>query len=246
MSGDFWFVDHDDQEQGPVEKDVIVRMITAGSIRRESQIWSAGMQDWRMASQVEEFSPLFGPARPPARTAVDRTKQQIPAIFQDKRAIIAALILAASLFPFTAGANSASIVGIHGIVAGMNQFLKYVSPAGPMDRSTYNGAIGQISAALNVLLVLYAIPISALFVLFTSFTTGRSKAPSVFNGAVSVALPILVPLITIELIKSSLPQQLSFLSGQFSNGIAFDSLGIGFWMVVILGAFQLFFSIRDE
>jgi hypothetical protein len=40
-------------------------LIKEGTISRDTQIWTAGMSEWRMAGQVERFAPLFGTSGPP-------------------------------------------------------------------------------------------------------------------------------------------------------------------------------------
>jgi hypothetical protein len=66
MSSNFWFLDREHKQCGPVGEDEFVKLIRAGTIGRETQIWSAGMSEWRMAFQVERFSSLFGPSGPPS------------------------------------------------------------------------------------------------------------------------------------------------------------------------------------
>jgi uncharacterized membrane protein len=70
MSVDFWFVDPEDNQRGPVAKAEIVRLIRHGTIGRDSQLWAAGMSDWAPAGQIEDFVPLFTPsASRPSRLA---------------------------------------------------------------------------------------------------------------------------------------------------------------------------------
>ena len=175
MSSGFWFVDRNNREQGPVSKDDIVGMIRAGSIKRESHIWSAGLNDWRMADQVEDFAAHFLPAGPPARNLSVDPKRQALIVLQDKRAIIAALILAASFLPFVGGLAPVSIIGIHSSVTAMNQALGLMMRFGSTGRGQGAPPIGDITAALDILLALYAVPISAIVVLFAALTTGRSR-----------------------------------------------------------------------
>ena len=66
MSSDFWFLDREHKQCGPVGEDEFVRLIRRGTIGRETQIWTAGMSEWRMAGQVDRFAALFGTSGPPS------------------------------------------------------------------------------------------------------------------------------------------------------------------------------------
>ncbi len=65
MSSDFWFLDREHKQCGPVGEDELVRLVRAGTIGRDTQIWAVGMTEWRMAGQVDRFASLFGPPGPP-------------------------------------------------------------------------------------------------------------------------------------------------------------------------------------
>jgi len=244
MSSGFWFVDRNNKEQGPVGKDDIVGMIRAGSINRESHIWSAGLNDWKMAGQVEDFAAHFLPAGPPARNLSVDPKRQALIVLQDKRAITAALILAASFLPFVGGLAPVSIVGIHSSVTAMNQALGLMMRFGSTGRGQGAPPIGDITAALDILLVLYVVPISAIVVLFAALTTGRSRFWAFLNGLMSVALPIVVPLIAVALVTAALPKDIQALFGQSLSGFDLNNVGVGFWAIACLGLLQIFFSFR--
>jgi hypothetical protein len=66
MSADFWFLDREHKQSGPVGEEDFARLIRQGTIRRETLIWSPGMTEWRAAGEVERFAPLFGTSGPPA------------------------------------------------------------------------------------------------------------------------------------------------------------------------------------
>lgn len=65
MSENFWFVDRDGAQRGPVLEEEIVRLIAQGAVMRETLVWSAALIDWRMASQVDQFARHFGSFAPP-------------------------------------------------------------------------------------------------------------------------------------------------------------------------------------
>jgi GYF domain 2 len=64
MSSNFWYLDRDHTQRGPVGEDEFARLIRQGAITRETQMWTAGMGAWRMAGEVPNVSALFGPPTP--------------------------------------------------------------------------------------------------------------------------------------------------------------------------------------
>jgi hypothetical protein len=84
MSTNFWYLDRDHTQRGPVGEDEFVRLIGQGAITRETLIWTAGMTEWRMAGQVPNVTALFGPPALPldagAPTAGPATGPLIPVI----------------------------------------------------------------------------------------------------------------------------------------------------------------------
>jgi GYF domain 2 len=61
MSSNFWYLDRDHTQRGPVGEDEFAGLIRQGVITRETQMWTAGMTAWRMAGEVPNVSALFGP-----------------------------------------------------------------------------------------------------------------------------------------------------------------------------------------
>jgi uncharacterized membrane protein YhaH (DUF805 family) len=66
---DYYYLDGARNQQGPVPPDEIARLARAGTIRRDTMVWSAGMSEWGAAGQVSELAPLFAQAAPPPRPA---------------------------------------------------------------------------------------------------------------------------------------------------------------------------------
>jgi hypothetical protein len=64
MSSNFWYLDRDHTQRGPVGEDEFVRLIRQGAITRETLIWTAGMSEWRMAGEVTSVASLFGSPGP--------------------------------------------------------------------------------------------------------------------------------------------------------------------------------------
>jgi hypothetical protein len=64
MSSNFWYLDRDHTQRGPVGDDEFARLIRQGVITRETLMWTAGMGEWRAAGQVPSVSALFGSAPP--------------------------------------------------------------------------------------------------------------------------------------------------------------------------------------
>jgi hypothetical protein len=65
MSSNFWFVDQEGNQSGPVERDEIIRRIKNGTITRESMLWTEGMDAWCEAHKVEGLAAAFAPTPPP-------------------------------------------------------------------------------------------------------------------------------------------------------------------------------------
>ena len=70
MSSNFWYLDRNRAQLGPVGEDEFVRLITQGAITRETLMWTAGMGEWRMAGEVPAVSPLFGPTSVAVRASM--------------------------------------------------------------------------------------------------------------------------------------------------------------------------------
>jgi hypothetical protein len=66
MSSNFWYLDRDHTQRGPVGEDEFVKLIRQGEITRETQMWTAGMTAWRMAGEVPNVSARFGASAPAA------------------------------------------------------------------------------------------------------------------------------------------------------------------------------------
>jgi hypothetical protein len=79
MSSNFWYLDRDHTQRGPVGEDEFVRLIRQGVIIRETLIWTAGMGEWRVAGQVPTVSALFGPSAPAARVGPPAVGEGAPA-----------------------------------------------------------------------------------------------------------------------------------------------------------------------
>jgi hypothetical protein len=65
MSSNFWYLDRDHTQRGPVGEDEFGRLIRQGVITRETQMWTAGMGEWRPAGEVPSVASLFGPPAVP-------------------------------------------------------------------------------------------------------------------------------------------------------------------------------------
>jgi uncharacterized membrane protein YhaH (DUF805 family) len=66
---DFYYLDGARNQQGPVLPDEIARLARAGTIRRDTMVWSAGMPEWAPAGQVSDLASMFAQAAPPPRPA---------------------------------------------------------------------------------------------------------------------------------------------------------------------------------
>jgi len=66
---DFYYLDGARNQQGPVPPDEIARLVRAGTVRRDTMVWSAGMPEWSPAGQVSDLASLFAQGAPPPRPA---------------------------------------------------------------------------------------------------------------------------------------------------------------------------------
>jgi hypothetical protein len=69
MSANFWYLDRNRTQLGPVGEDEFVRLIRQGAVTRETLMWTAGMGEWRMAGEAPNVAALFGPTAPAAMGA---------------------------------------------------------------------------------------------------------------------------------------------------------------------------------
>jgi uncharacterized membrane protein YhaH (DUF805 family) len=75
---EFYYLDGARNQQGPVPAEEIARLIRAGTIRRDTMVWGAGMPEWSPAGQVSDLAPLFAqttaprPAGPPPAGPMQR------------------------------------------------------------------------------------------------------------------------------------------------------------------------------
>ena len=58
----YYFIKDGDSEQGPFT----IKQLISRSIKKETQVWFAGLQEWTTAGQVYELKELFG--RVPSRS----------------------------------------------------------------------------------------------------------------------------------------------------------------------------------
>jgi len=59
-----WYFAIGKEKKGPVSTEELGRLLTAGTIGRETLVWRAGMESWMQASEVDELS-RWMPRRPP-------------------------------------------------------------------------------------------------------------------------------------------------------------------------------------
>ena len=160
---------------------------------------------------------------------------------RDRRALVAVVIILACFLPFIGSGNATtSLVGVQGQVNAVNQSL---GTLGGAVLSSMGVSTGQIGGALNLLLVLYLIPLSAILVVGLASMSRGTRVWGIVNGAVAIVLPFAVPAIAGAIFEASLPQQLRPLLG---SGASFTSYGIGVWVIVLLGIAQLALSLRPS
>jgi membrane protease subunit (stomatin/prohibitin family) len=60
-----YFVAVNGAQQGPFDENTFRGMVQSGTLKRETQVWKAGMAGWLQAGQVPELAALFNMAPPP-------------------------------------------------------------------------------------------------------------------------------------------------------------------------------------
>jgi membrane protease subunit (stomatin/prohibitin family) len=60
-----WFVGVNGQQQGPLDQNALMSMISSGQLTRDSLVWQQGMAGWTKAGEVGALSSLFGNVPPP-------------------------------------------------------------------------------------------------------------------------------------------------------------------------------------
>ena len=63
--GPQYFAAIDGSQAGPFDPAALKAQIEAGSVKKETLVWSEGMSEWTAAGDVEAVSKLFGAAPPP-------------------------------------------------------------------------------------------------------------------------------------------------------------------------------------
>jgi len=132
---DVYYLDGARNQQGPVPGDEIARLIRAGTIRRDTLVWHAGMPDWRPAGQVDEFASLFAQV-PPPRPAAPVPPPAFPAAPPMQR-----MAPTAGQYPgqaqqyYAPQANAGGSMGFGGAIA--TCFRKYVDFSGRARRPEF-------------------------------------------------------------------------------------------------------------
>jgi hypothetical protein len=161
---------------------------------------------------------------------------------RDRRAWVGVAIIAASFLPlFGAGTSTTSLINVQSQVNAASQVMATMGAlAGPAGM----GSAGQMTGSLNLLLVLYLVPLTAAAVVLMALIARGTRVWGIASGAAAVILPIAVPLVAGSLFMSALPEQLQAIIAQSGGGSGFTSLNIGVWVLALLGAVQLFFSFQ--
>jgi hypothetical protein len=60
-----WHIAKDGATSGPFSKAKLGRMATSGELTRETHVWTAGQDGWKMAEDVAELAQLFTIMPPP-------------------------------------------------------------------------------------------------------------------------------------------------------------------------------------
>ena len=64
-----WHIANNGETSGPFSRAALGRMAQEGSLTRESLVWTAGLEGWKAADEVDELAQLFTIAPPPLPSA---------------------------------------------------------------------------------------------------------------------------------------------------------------------------------
>jgi len=60
-----WHIAENGETRGPFSKADMGRMATSGELKRETHVWTAGQDGWKLAEDVQELAQLFTILPPP-------------------------------------------------------------------------------------------------------------------------------------------------------------------------------------
>ena len=72
---DVWYYAINGEQNGPVDKTELQRLIASGAVKPGDYVWTEGMRDWQAAGRVPELAAGLPPASPPLR-APDREAEE--------------------------------------------------------------------------------------------------------------------------------------------------------------------------
>ena len=156
------------------------------------------------------------------------------ALLADWRPMLAALSLIACLFPYASlGPQSASLLTVVSHMGDAIDALNMVRGMGGRGGPDFAG----LAMALRLTYLLWLIPITAVAVLFCTFTGRPNQKVALIHGAACVVTPIFVAVVVGIAVASSIPPEFRRLAGRnlFDVGL----FGLGAWLIVGLGAAQL-------
>jgi len=159
--------------------------------------------------------------------------------------LLAATTLGASLLPFCDyGGMSVSLIGIYGIVTQVQQAMAGLADAGAIlgDGGSISG--GALTASLNILLLLYLVPVGGAVVIYFELTGRAATHWARLSGLASMVLPLLLPYIAWETFRAFLPDDIRSMIGPADAGSMGLNSGIGLWTIVLLGTAQTVLSFR--
>lgn len=157
-------------------------------------------------------------------------------------AILAAATLVACFLPFiSAGGQSENLFGVVEMAGTLKTGLSGYGMAAAMFGGEVEtpGFVGVMKTLLGLYPLFYLIPIAAIWVLVYAFINKPMRLPTLVSGALTLGLPIVLILLGGMMVVASMPSEMREMMSQGGGGGLEMGLGLGGWLIVILGAAQL-------
>lgn len=195
-----WFYSKNNEQQGPVEAEVIRERLNSGDISNETLVWKEGMAEWTPLGQVSELridstpateSPVTAsvnsgssdPYTPPGQAVGGMTQPQLIAPARQNSMALTSMIL--GILSFLCGGL---LTGIPAIIFGhiaRKQFRNSAIPQSGQGMATTGLILGYIATVISLLVLIGYVIVIVMAV--------NSSDPSSFSGGAAFPPPTTAP-----------------------------------------------------
>lgn len=157
-------------------------------------------------------------------------------------AILATATLVACFLPFiSAAGQSENLFGVVEMAGTVKTGLSGYGMAAAMfgGEAQAPAFVGVMKTLLGLYPLFYLIPVAAIWVLVFAFMNKPLRLPTLVSGALTLGLPIVLILLGGLMVVSSMPEEMREMMSQGGGGGLEMGLGLGGWLIVVLGAAQL-------